>query len=105
MADYVYPYLERLYFMPQKHMFLIAKEEITSDGMRRPYFPGKYLPTQIPHKYDCVLRIAKVSIPNIGEQLAFQCNGSYNVIARNRTGTLADFEEPHFGKLITKAMG
>lgn len=105
MADYIYPYLERLYFMPQKHMFLIAKEEITADGMRRPYFPGRYLPTQIPHKYDCVLRIAKVAIPNVvGEQLAFQCNGSYNVIARNRTGTLADFEPANFGELIKKAM-
>lgn len=106
MADYVYPYLERLYFLPQKHMFLIAKEEITSDGMRRPYFPGKYLPTQIPHKYDCVLRMAKVSIPNVvGDQLAFQCNGSYNVVARNRLGNLNDFEPPDFSALIKKALG
>jgi len=38
--------------------------------------------------------MAKVLIPNvIGEQLAFQCNGTYDVMAPNRTGTLADFED------------
>lgn len=105
MADYVYPYLKRLYYMQNKHMFLIAKEELTVDGKRRPSFPGKFLPTEIPHLYDCILRLAKANIPNVGEALAFQCNGSFDVVARNRTGTLNDFEEPHFGKLIAKAMG
>lgn len=104
MAEYVYPYLERLYFMPQRHMYLIAKEEVTQSGMRRPYYPGKFLPTNIPHKYDCIIRVAKTPIPNVGDVIAFQCNGSYDVIARNRTGTLNDFEEPDFGKLIMKAM-
>lgn len=104
MAEYVYPYLERLYFMPQKHMFLIAKEETTDIGIRRPYFPGKVLATQVPHKYDCILRLAKVPIPGVGEKLAFQCNGTYDVVARNRFGTLADFEPPDIGELIKKAM-
>lgn len=104
MAEYVSPYLERLYFMPQKHMFLICKEETTETGMRRPYFPGKVLPVSIPHKYDCILRLAKVAIPNVGEQTAFQCNGSFDVIARNRTGNLDTFEPPSFSALIQKAM-
>lgn len=104
MADYIYPYLERLYFMREKHMYLIAKEEVQSDGKRRPYYPGRYLPTQIPHKYDCILRLAKVPIPNVGEQIAFQCNGSIDVVARNRTGTLNDFEPPDFGALVRKVM-
>lgn len=104
MAEYVYPYIERLYFMREKHMFLIAKEELTSDGKRRPYYPGKFLPIQIPHKYDCILRLAKVPIPNIGETLAFQCNGTIDIVARNRLGNLADFEPPHFGDLINKMM-
>lgn len=104
MADYVYPYLSRLYYMPEKHMYIIAKEELTSDGKRRPSFPGKYLPTEVPHLYDCVLRLARCNIPGIGEQLAFQCNGSIDVVARNRTGTLADYEPPDFGELVKKAM-
>ncbi len=104
MADYVMPYMKRLYFMQEKHCFLIAKEELTTDGKRRPLFPGKFLPAEIPHLYDCILRLAKVPVPNVGETLAFQCNGSIDVIARNRTGTLADFEPPDFTALIKKVM-
>lgn len=105
MADWVYPFLERLYFMREKHMYLIAKEEVLPSGQRRPYYPGKYLPTQIPHKYDCILRLAKTQIPGVGEQLAFQCNGTYEISARNRTGTLADYEPPDFTALVKKVMG
>lgn len=104
MADYVMPFLKRLYFMREKHMFLIAKEELTTDGKRRPLYPGKFLPAEIPHLYDCILRLAKVPIPQVGEQLAFQCNGSIDVVARNRTGTLADFEPPNFTDLVRKVM-
>lgn len=104
MAEYVMPYMKRLYFMPEKHLYLIAKEELTSDGKRRPLFPGKFLPAEIPHLYDCVLRLAKVPIPQVGEQVAFQCNGTIDVIARNRVGNLDDFEPPHFGNLIQKIM-
>jgi hypothetical protein len=104
MAEYIMPYVERLYFMPSKNMFLIAKEEVTDLGTRRPSFPGKQLPIQIPHKYDCVVRLAKAQIPGVGEQLAFQCNGTHDVIARNRTGTLNDFEPPNLGLLIQKAV-
>jgi len=103
LSEYVYPYIERLYFMQQKHMYLIAKEEVAPTGMRRPYYPGKFLPTNIPHKYDFILRLAKTNIPNHGEALAFQCDGSYDIIARNRTGNLNLYEPPDFGALIKKA--
>ena len=106
MADYVMPYLSRLYYMREKHMYLIAKEELTTDGKRRPAFPGQVLngSNGVCHLYDCILRLAKVPIPQIGEQLAFQCNGSIDILARNRTGTLADFEPPNFAELVRKVM-
>ena len=104
MADYVLPYLQRLYFMKECHMYLIAKEELTTDGKRRPSFPGQQLNRDIPHLYDCILRLARVPIPNIGETLAFQCNGTADILARNRTGDLADFEPPDFGLIIKKVM-
>ena len=104
MADYVWPYMQRLYFMKEKHMFLIAKEELTVDGKRRPSYPGQVLNKDIPHLYDCILRIAKVPIPNVGETLAFQCNGTIDIIARNRTGDLADFEPPNFNDIVKKVM-
>lgn len=104
MADYVWPYMQRLYFTKEKHLYLIAKEELTVDGKRRPSFPGQQLPRDIPHLFDCILRLAKVPIPNVGETLAFQCNGTIDIIARNRTGTLADFEPPNFTELVKKVM-
>lgn len=104
MAEYVMPYLKRLYYMQNKHLYLIAKEELTSDNKRRPSFPGRFLPVEIPHLYDCILRLARVPIPNIGERLAFQCNPSMDVVARCRTGNLADFEEPNFGEIVRKML-
>lgn len=107
MAEATMGHLRTLYYTKYKHVYLIGKEEIKDlDGqsMRRPYFPGNVLPIQVPHLYDFILRLSKVIVPNIGETLAFQCNGTYNVMARNRTGNLDDYEEPHFGKLVDKAM-
>ena len=106
MADYVMPYLQRLYYMKEKHMYLIAKEELTSDGKRRPAFPGQQLngSSGVSHLYDCILRLARVPIPNVGETLAFQCNGTMDILARNRTGDLVDFEPPDFGAIIKKVM-
>lgn len=104
MADYIMPYLKRLYYTKQKHLYLIAKEELTSDNKRRPSFPGRFLPIEIPHLYDGIFRLARVPIPNVGETLAFQCNPSMDVTARNRTGTLSDFEPPNFNDLVKKML-
>lgn len=104
MAEYVMPYMRRMYFMREKHMYFIAKQEVSPEGIMRPYYPGKQLPTDIPHLYDCILRLAKVNVPGHGEARAFQCNESFNIVARNRTGNLADFEPPDFGALVKKAM-
>ena len=98
-----------LYYTKQKHLYLIFKEQkFDENGVitKRPFMPGQDLPVKIPHLFDFVLRLAKVNnIPNvIGEQLAFKCIGSYDVLARNRTGNLNEFEPPHFGQLVSKAM-
>lgn len=108
MARNTMEHLRTLYYTRYKHVYLICKEEIADvdyKSIRRPYFPGKVLPIDVPHLYDFILRLAKTNVPgHIGETLAFQCNGEMNIMARNRTGNLFDFEEPHFGKLINKAM-
>lgn len=109
MADNTMEHLRTLYYKRYCHTYVICKEEIADveyQSLRRPYFPGKVLPIQVPHLYDFIIRLAKTqAIPGIsGEHLAFQCNGNMNVLSRNRTGNLNDFEEPHFGKLVSKAM-
>lgn len=108
MAEATMEHLRTLYYTREKHTYLICKEEtknLDSQTVRRPYFPGQVLPIDIPHMYDIITRLARTNVPGMqGETLAFQCNGSYNIIARNRTGNLNDFEEPNLGKLIAKAL-
>jgi len=108
MADNTMEHLRTLYYTRYKHTYVICKEEIKDlDGqsMRRPYFPGQVLPISVPHLYDFILRLAKTNVPGVqGETLAFQCQGSYNVLSRNRTGNLNQYEPPNFTDLVNKAM-
>lgn len=107
MADKCMLHWRRLYFWPQKHTYLIAKEEVVDVSgmvMRRPYYPGKVLPIDMPHMFDCILRLAKAPIPGVGEALAFRCQGDMGVLSRNRTGNLNEYEPPNFGDLVKKAM-
>lgn len=108
MATKVLSHLRPLFFTENIHTYLIAKEG-TKDGMKWPYFPGQQLLTEVPHMYDFILHlgIQNVGMINgvaVGQTTAFRCNQSIDVLARNRTGNLNDFEEPHFGKLVAKAM-
>lgn len=108
MATNTMEHLRTLYYTRYKHVYLICKEQIADidyQSLRRPYFAGNVLPVDVPHLYDFIVRLAKTNVPGMnGEQLAFQCNGTMNIMARNRTGNLNDFEEPNFSKLVNKAM-
>ena len=108
MATNTMEHLRTLYYTRYKHVYMICKEEIADvdyQSLRRPYFPGKVLPIDVPHLYDFIIRLAKTNVPGIvGETLAFQCVGNMNVLARNRTGNLNEYEPPHFGNLVDKAM-
>lgn len=110
MAENTMEHLRTLFFVKEKHVYMVAKEEIADveyQSLRRPYFPGNVLNTDLPYLYDFILRLAKYNgIPGApaGENLAFQCVGNVNILARNRTGNLSEYEPPHFGQLINKAM-
>lgn len=107
MAEKVLDHLNGLYFAQQKHTYLIAKEAAVDDNgvrVRKPYFPGQQLPVEVPHKYDVITRLAIHNIPGLGQKLGFRCIGSLEETARNRTGTLNEFEPPDFNALINKAM-
>src|ERR1700677_1235748 len=60
MATNTLKHLNTLYFTQYKHTYLIAKQEIISENgltIRRPYYPGKQLPVELPHKYDQILHL------------------------------------------------
>ena len=107
MAKCVMDHMRPLYHLPNKHVYGIAKQEIAQVSgfpTTRPFFPGKYLNVELPHLFDAILRLAIHRVPGISDTLAFRCRQSIDEVARNRTGNLNEFEEPHFGKLVQKAM-
>jgi hypothetical protein len=108
MATDTMEHLRTLFYTKEKHIYLICKEEIADveyQSLRRPYFPGKVLNIDVPFLYDFILRLSKTNVPGmVGEQLAFQCVGNINILARNRTGNLNEFEPPNFSTLVQKAM-
>lgn len=103
MATAVMDHLRPLYYLQNKHTYVICKETEVST-MKRPYFPGQQLNAEVPHLYDFILHLGIKNVPGVGNTLAFQCNQTYDVLSRNRTGNLSDYEQPDFGKLVQKAM-
>lgn len=103
MARSVMDHLRPLYYTKEKHTYLICKEELVAE-QKRPYFPGQQLNKEVPGLYDFVLHLGIKNVPGAGQVKAFQCNETYDVMARNRTGNLADYEPPNFSMLVQKAM-
>ena len=99
--------MNALYFMPNKHLYLIAKEQRFDNGnliVRRPYYPGQDLNIKLNHLFDQILHLDLQNIPGYGQHKAFRCYPSIDVLARDRTSLLSEYEPPHFGKLIKKCM-
>jgi len=104
MADDVMSHLRPLFYTKEKHTYVICKQKIEA-GLARPYFPGNQLNIDVPHLYDFLLHLGIHNVPNMGQVRSLQCNESYDVLARNRTGNLNDYEPPDFGLLVKKALG
>lgn len=107
MARNVMDQLRPLFFMQQKHTYLIAKQATQNEnGILKciPYFPGQQLPVDIPHMYDEVLHLTKQNVPMVGTVTAFRCIGVPDVLARDRSGRLNEFEPPDYAAIVRKAM-
>lgn len=101
-------YLNDLYYMPQKHTYLIAKQaSVEEDGgtMRKPYFPGKELNVQVPHMYDEVWHIGLYPVPGQPKPVvAVRTQQTFGTFARDRSGRLAELEYPELSQLFNKCM-
>lgn len=110
MARQVYDRLSGLYFLPQKHVYLIAKQMAKEEGpsktlFARPYFPGQELHVKVPHLFDLIIHMEKMLNPGDGKyHPVFRTLGTDNVLARDRSGKLAEVELAHLGNMFTKAM-
>lgn len=103
MADEAMKHLRPLFYQKEKHTYIICKQTI-EDGVKKPYFLGKQLPTEVPHLYDAILHLGIHNVPSVGQVLSFQCRQSIDTIARDRSGNLMEYEPPDFGAVVRKAM-
>jgi len=58
----------------------------------------------LPHKFDQILQLDIQNVPGVGQVKAFRCQASIDVLARDRTGMLSEFEPPDFNAIVRKAM-
>lgn len=101
--------LNDLYYLPNKHTYLIAKQQLVEEGggtIRKPYFPGRELNIQVPHMYDEFWHIGLNVVPSAGPNpvLAIRTKQDFNTFARDRSGKLAELEYPNLTALFNKAM-
>lgn len=107
MSVRVMEHINTLYYMMNKHVIIICKEEVFDDNgttTRRPYFPGKDLNVKIPHLFDEILRYEKVNVPSVGDVKALRAVATYGIIARDRSGRLGEFEQPDLSLLFNKIL-
>jgi hypothetical protein len=112
------PIFNALYYMQQKHIYIVCKEEtieeVSGVGANqsvtyryRPYFPGKALTRGIRHLYDLIMRVEKTSLPaftQAGIKGVFRTCGNTQIEARDRFGKLAELEPTNFTHIINKCM-
>jgi hypothetical protein len=108
MAEEVGDILHKLYYLQNKHTYLICKQTIErtegDGGKRKPYFPGNDLNVKVPHLYDEIIDIGIHSVPSVGLTRSFQCHSSFDSYCRDRTGKLNQFEPPDLSALFAKCM-
>ncbi len=106
MATTIMDHLVKLYYMPNKHLYLICKQQIleTNEGtIKRPYFPGKELPVRAPHLFDVIIHVDKIQHAEHGIVTALRCKEIFGITARDRSGNLDEFEPPNLAALFAKA--
>ena len=121
MSERVMKICNDLYYMPQKHIAMIAKQCTVENGrqtmiqggeivtepvmQKRPFFPGKDLNIKVPHLFDNVLHLGDVTIPGQPKPVrALRTKEIPEVFARDRLGNLAEIEQPDLSLLFAKAM-
>ncbi len=98
-----------LYFMKNKHIYLIAKQATVDQGgvsYKRPYFPGQDLNVKVPHLFDEVLHVGNYLIPGVSTQpiQAIRTKELHDTMARDRSGFLSEYEPPDLNAIFNKVM-
>lgn len=101
--------LTKLYYTRGMNVVLIAKQHEDPETRRkRPSFPGQDLHTKVPHFFDEILHYAKLpagTIPGVMQEVkAIRTMETFDIMARDRSGRLNEFEQPDLGAIFQKCM-
>lgn len=104
MAKFVMPHMRTMFFLEQMHVYIICKQGLTENGKYVPLFPGQQLNSDIPHLYDLILAVGYYNVPGVGMTKAFKTSGQNDVLARDRSGMLNEYEPCDLTALFAKVM-
>lgn len=95
--------------LPNKHVYFTAKQEWDKDEqsglmLNRPQMPGKTLTVAIPYMFDEIFQLV-VSRDQKGQEIsALRCRPDHQNEAKDRSGTLAEWEPPDLNHIFGKIM-
>lgn len=113
MAETIMDWANKLFYMQQKHIAMLCKQEIVyipgpgNDPIpfTRPCFPGKNLIVQIPHLYDEFWSLDEFIVPGVnGKVSALLTKKRTDRMVRSRSGNLNEYEPPNLTDVFAKAM-
>lgn len=121
MSDVVFDIVNKLYYLEDKHIVLLAKEGSKESGktttmidgkiatvptfQKIPYFPGKDLNMKIPYLFDNVFYLGKATVQGQpGQVSALRTKETDIIFARERTGILYELEPPNLTEIINKSL-
>lgn len=96
-------HFERVYQQRYKHVYMTAKMH-TENGLKRPYFPGQALNIWAPHRYDIIMCLDDYQMPDGKFYRMFKTRGTFDILARDRSGKLNEFEGCDLAALFNKVM-
>ena len=108
MAERVYKWCEKIFAQPNKHAYLICQQGTVDEAgvqKRRPVLPGQDLNTRIPHLFDLIAHIGPAIVSGQPKPvLALRCQSAFDVMARDRSGKLSEYEPPNLAQLFEKML-
>lgn len=93
--------------LPQKHVYMSSKMEYNKDettgiSTYGPAMPGAKLAQKMPYLFDFMFRLGINKTTDGSSYRFLQTQPDMKYGAKDRTGALAQIEEPHLGKIILK---
>jgi len=110
MLDQMLPWVRAFRDLPGKHVYMSAKEEWAKDeasGIMRfqPMMPGQKLGPQLPYLFDEVFHVGVGRGPDGTKFHYLQTQADLQYVAKDRSGSLAQFEPMNLSQVIQKIGG